>query len=74
MTQAFSKALVPNPKITEPGLTAAVVNIASVVGQTGNIGQCNYSASKAGVEAMSKTAAKELAKYASSVSFFGNAV
>ena len=31
-----------------------IVNITSIVGHTGNIGQANYSASKAGVVAMSK--------------------
>lgn len=39
----------------------AIVNIASVVGITGNAGQLNYSAAKAGVIGMTKTAAKELA-------------
>ncbi|ADK85750.1 3-oxoacyl-(acyl-carrier-protein) reductase [Desulfarculus baarsii DSM 2075] len=39
----------------------SIVNIASVVGQTGNPGQVNYTATKAGVMAMAKTAAKELA-------------
>lgn len=39
----------------------AIVNIASVVGITGNVGQLNYSAAKAGVIGMTKTAAKELA-------------
>ncbi|MCK5242719.1 3-oxoacyl-[acyl-carrier-protein] reductase [bacterium] len=38
-----------------------IVNIASVVGLTGNAGQANYSASKAGVIGLTKTAAKELA-------------
>ena len=38
-----------------------IINIASVVGITGNIGQLNYSAAKAGVIGMTKTAAKELA-------------
>jgi 3-oxoacyl-[acyl-carrier protein] reductase len=38
-----------------------VVNIASVVGITGNAGQANYSASKAGVIGFTKTIAKELA-------------
>ena len=38
-----------------------IINIASVVGQTGNPGQANYSASKAGVIALTKTVAKELA-------------
>ena len=31
-----------------------IVNITSVVGQTGNLGQANYTASKAGIVAMSK--------------------
>jgi 3-oxoacyl-[acyl-carrier protein] reductase len=38
-----------------------IVNISSVVGLTGNIGQTNYAASKAGVIGMTKTAARELA-------------
>ncbi|MCB2186382.1 MAG: 3-oxoacyl-[acyl-carrier-protein] reductase [Deltaproteobacteria bacterium] len=39
----------------------SIVNVASVVGQIGNVGQANYSASKAGVLGLTKTAAKELA-------------
>ena len=39
-----------------------IVNITSVVGHTGNIGQANYSASKAGIVAMSKSFAIEYAK------------
>ena len=38
-----------------------IINISSVVGITGNAGQCAYSASKAGVIAMTKSAALELA-------------
>lgn len=38
-----------------------IVNISSVVGVHGNAGQANYSASKAGIIGMSKSAAKELA-------------
>ncbi|MGC8764657.1 MAG: 3-oxoacyl-[acyl-carrier-protein] reductase [Brevinematia bacterium] len=38
-----------------------IVNIASVIGLIGNVGQANYSASKGGVIALTKTAAKELA-------------
>ena len=37
-----------------------IINIASVVGQEGNPGQANYSASKGGLIAMTKTVAKEL--------------
>ena len=39
-----------------------VINITSVVGHTGNIGQSNYTASKAGIIAMSKSLAIEYAK------------
>ena len=39
-----------------------IVNITSVVGHTGNIGQANYTASKAGTVAMSKSLAIEYAK------------
>lgn len=38
-----------------------IINVASVVGITGNTGQINYAASKAGVIGMTKTAARELA-------------
>ena len=39
-----------------------IVNITSVVGHTGNVGQANYTASKAGIVAMSKSLAIEYAK------------
>lgn len=38
-----------------------IINLASVVGVTGNAGQCNYSASKAGIIGFTKSIAKELA-------------
>ncbi|MEE8638135.1 MAG: 3-oxoacyl-[acyl-carrier-protein] reductase [Candidatus Margulisiibacteriota bacterium] len=38
-----------------------IINIASVVGEMGNVGQANYSASKAGVIGLTKTLARELA-------------
>lgn len=39
----------------------SIINLASVVGVAGNAGQCNYSASKAGVIGFTKSIAKELA-------------
>ena len=39
-----------------------IINITSVVGHTGNLGQSNYTASKAGIIAMSKSLALEYAK------------
>ena len=39
-----------------------IINITSIVGHTGNLGQSNYSASKAGIVAMSKSLAIEYAK------------
>ncbi len=50
--------------VTKPMMKArsgAIVNIASIIGLIGNAGQCNYSASKAGVIALTKSSAKELA-------------
>lgn len=41
--------------------SGAIINMASVVGLTGNTGQANYAASKAGVIGLTKSAAKELA-------------
>ena len=39
-----------------------IINITSVVGDTGNVGQANYTASKAGITAMSKSLAIEYGK------------
>lgn len=41
--------------------SGAIINIASVVGEMGNVGQANYSASKGGLIALTKTTAKEFA-------------
>lgn len=38
-----------------------IINIASVVGRVGNVGQVNYAAAKAGVIGMTMTMAKEFA-------------
>lgn len=40
-----------------------ILNISSVAGQRGTIGQINYGAAKAGVHGLTKSAAKELARY-----------
>lgn len=39
----------------------SIINLSSVVGVVGNAGQCNYSASKAGILGFTKSIAKELA-------------
>ncbi len=54
----FTKA-VSKPMMKQRG--GAIVNIASIIGLIGNAGQCNYAASKAGVIALTKSAARELA-------------
>jgi 3-oxoacyl-[acyl-carrier protein] reductase len=41
--------------------SGVIVNVASIIGLIGNAGQCNYAASKAGVIALTKSVAKELA-------------
>ena len=43
--------------------TRSIINISSTSGTTGNAGQINYSASKAGVIGITKTVAKEWARY-----------
>ena len=41
--------------------SGSIINLSSVVGVAGNAGQCNYSASKAGIIGFTKSVAKELA-------------
>ena len=50
--------LLNNAGITKSG---RIINLASVVGRSGNAGQMNYAASKAGIIGMTMSAAKELA-------------
>ena len=40
--------------------SGSIINMSSVVGVSGNAGQCNYSASKAGLIGLSKSIAKEM--------------
>jgi NAD(P)-dependent dehydrogenase (short-subunit alcohol dehydrogenase family) len=44
-----------------------IVNMASIIGQMGNLGQSNYAAAKAGIVGFTKSAAQELARYNISV-------
>ncbi|MCT4661665.1 MAG: 3-oxoacyl-[acyl-carrier-protein] reductase [Tissierellales bacterium] len=49
-------------KIMSKQKSGRIINLSSVSGLAGNIGQINYAASKSGVIGMTKTAARELAK------------
>ena len=40
-----------------------IINMSSIIGQMGNVGQANYAAAKAGLVALTKSAAQELARY-----------
>ena len=51
-----------NFKTNDKTKMGRIINITSVVGHTGNLGQANYCASKAGIIGMSKSIALELAK------------
>ena len=59
-TRAVSRPMMKNKAADGTQLGGAIVNITSVVGITGNAGQANYTASKGGVIALTKTTAKEL--------------
>jgi 3-oxoacyl-[acyl-carrier protein] reductase len=53
----FLHAVVP---VMSRQRSGSIINMASIAGQTGNPGQVNYSASKAGLIAMAKSVAKEM--------------
>ncbi|MDD2717217.1 MAG: 3-oxoacyl-ACP reductase FabG [Candidatus Wallbacteria bacterium] len=42
--------------------SGSIINISSIIGMMGNAGQCNYSASKAGLIGLTKSLAREIAK------------
>jgi len=60
LTGAFNVCKAANRQMFKQR-SGKIVNIASVVGQMGNIGQANYSASKAGLIGLTKTLAREFA-------------
>lgn len=59
-TRAVSRPMMKNKAADGSSLGGSIINITSVVGITGNAGQANYTASKGGVIALTKTTAKEL--------------
>ncbi len=54
MSKALARTMIQNR-------TGAIINVSSIVGIHGNAGQCNYSASKAGLIGLTKSLAKEVA-------------
>lgn len=57
----FNLTRLIGPQMNQKG-AGSIINISSVVGVYGNIGQANYAATKAGVIGLSKTWAKEFAR------------
>lgn len=57
VTQAAAQALVSS------GCPGSIINISSIIGKVGNMGQTNYAASKAGVIGLTQAVARELGRY-----------
>lgn len=66
LTGIFNVTRSIGPYMAEQG-SGTILNISSVVGEYGNIGQANYSAAKAGVIGLTKTWAKEFARKGAAV-------
>lgn len=63
LSQAVSKRmLVHQQEHGNTPLYGSIVNISSIIGKVGNMGQANYAASKAGLVGLTKSMAKDLAK------------
>lgn len=58
--QAFCETERVNSLLTN-GVGGSIINIGSIVSKYGNVGQCNYSASKGGVTGLTRSLAKEMA-------------
>ncbi|XP_054620136.1 estradiol 17-beta-dehydrogenase 8 [Dunckerocampus dactyliophorus] len=58
VTQAVAQALVACG-----AAKGSIITVGSIVGKVGNMGQVNYAASKAGVEGLTRSAAKELSRF-----------
>jgi 3-oxoacyl-[acyl-carrier protein] reductase len=61
LTGVFNVTREVGPQMMQAG-SGAIINMASVVGIDGNVGQSNYAATKGGVISMTKTWAKEFAR------------
>ncbi|KAL7303650.1 hypothetical protein TKK_0003795 [Trichogramma kaykai] len=63
VTKCAAQAMIQAAETEDTAGGGSIVNIASIIGKTGNIGQSNYAASKAGVEAFTKSAAAEFGQF-----------
>ena len=61
LSGAFFMSQAVLPHMIERG-SGRIINISSVIGETGNIGQANYAASKSGLFGLTKTLAREAAQ------------
>ncbi|HET9126009.1 MAG TPA: SDR family oxidoreductase, partial [Solirubrobacteraceae bacterium] len=60
LSGAFFMSQAALPHMIERG-SGRIINISSIIGETGNIGQANYAASKSGLFGLTKTMAREAA-------------